>query len=52
MCGMYRIEWKQASGNWAQHSGGWTLNEAMQLVWKSGLTHRICFRVVAERRGN
>ncbi len=48
---MYRIEYRAPDGTWQQHSTGWTQDEAMQVIWKSGLTNQIVFRVVRERRG-
>jgi hypothetical protein len=49
---MYVIEWKMANGVWAQHSTGWTQEEAMFIIWTSGLTGKVCFRVAIERRVN
>ncbi len=46
----YRVEWKAADGKWCAYSTGWTRDEAMRVVWLSGLTDKIQFRIVQDRR--
>ncbi len=46
----YRVEWQAADGKWCQHSTGWTKDEAMRVIWLSGLTDKIQFRIVQDRR--
>lgn len=41
----YSVQWKAADGTWQTHSEGWTEEEAMRVVWTSGLTDRVVFRI-------